>query len=167
MYSIDEKKKLTTDFWQLFKKRCSVHPDLKIKKRKWILHHTKIKGVALRFDVGREGAKVILELHNSSERLRLKAFEVLERYKVVVEEGFENGLVWEFYYQRPDSGQEVCRIYTSLENVDIHRQNQWPDIYNFFIENMMQLEENFMMVRDVLEAELTQHLIGDFRSPAQ
>ena len=79
----------------------------------------------------------------------------MERYKVVVEEGFENGLTWEFYYQRPDSGQEVCRIYTTLESVDIHRQNQWPDIYNFFIDNMMRLEANFMLVRDVLEGELS------------
>ena len=157
MYSIEEKKKLTTDFWQLFKRRCEVHPDLKLKKKKWILHRTKIKGVALRFDVGRNDAKVILELHNRSEKLRLEAFEILERYKVVVEVGFEDGLIWEFYYQRPDSKQEVCRIYTTLGNVDIHRQNQWPDIYNFFIENMMRLENNFLMVRDVLDGELSKN----------
>ncbi len=154
MYSKEEKKKLTADFWDLFKRRCAVHPDLQFKKKKWMLHRTKIKGVALRFDIDRKSAKVILELHNRSERLRLKAFEVLERYKIVLEEGFENGLIWEFYYQRPDSGQEVCRIYTTLENVDLHRRNQWPDIYNFFIENMLKLEENFLQVRDILEAEI-------------
>lgn len=154
MYSREEKKKLTTDFWNLFKKRCNIHPDLQFKKKKWILHRTKIKGVALRFEAGREDAKVILELYNRNEKLRLIAFEVLERYKILIEEGFEDGLTWEFYYQRPDSGQEVCRIYTTLKNVDIHRQNQWPDIYNFFIENMLKLEENFLSVREVLEAEL-------------
>lgn len=154
MYSRKEKKKLTIDFWQLFKKRCAIHPKLQFKKKKWILHQTKIKGVAFRFDVGRKNAEVILELHNSSERLRLKAFEILERYKGIIEEGFENGLTWEFYYQRPDSGQEVCRIYTTLENVDWHNQNQWPDVYNFFIENMIKLEENFLLTRDVLEEEL-------------
>lgn len=157
MYSKEEKKKLVVDFWNLFKKRCDVHPELKFKKKKWILHRTKIKGVALRFDVSREDAKVILELYNRNERLRLKAFEVLERYKIVIEEGFKDGLNWEFYYQRPDSGQEVCRIYTVLENVDLHRQNQWPDIYNFFIENMVKLEDNFLSVRDVLEGELKNH----------
>ncbi len=154
MYSKEEKKKLTADFWELFKRRCAVHPDLQFKKKKWILHRTKIKGVALRFDIDRKSAKVILELHNRSERLRLKAFEVLERYKIVLEKGFKNGLIWDFYYQRPDSGQEVCRIFTTLENVDLHRRNQWPDIYNFFIENMLKLEENFLQIRDILEAEI-------------
>lgn len=154
MYSKEEKKKLMVDFWELFTQRCTVHPDLQFKKKRFILHRTKIKGVALRFDIGRKNAMVVLELHNHSERLRLKAFEILERYKIVIEEGFENGLKWEFYYQRSDSGQEVCRIYTKLENVDLHRQNQWPEIYNFFIENMIKLEENFLLVRDILEAEL-------------
>ncbi len=154
MYSKEEKKKLTTDFWQLFKHRCAVHPDLKFKKKYFILHRTKIKSVALRFDIDRNSAKVILELYNRNERQRLKAFEILEKYKAVLEEGFENGLQWEFYYQRPDSGQEVCRIYTILEDVDLHRRNQWPDIFNFFIENMIKLEENFLQIREVLAAEL-------------
>lgn len=154
MYSKEEKKKLTIDFWNLFKKRCEVHPALQDKRKKWILHRTKIKGMAFRFEAGREDAKVILELYNRNERLRLKAYETLESYKVVLEEGFKEGLHWEFYYQRPDSGQEVCRIYTTMENMDIHRRNQWPDIYNFFIENMILLEENFMTIREVLEEEL-------------
>jgi hypothetical protein len=155
MYSKEEKKKLTVDFWLLFKKRCAAHPELQGKKKKFILHHTKIKSVALRFDIGRNEAKVILELHHRSERVRLKAYEVLERYKIVIEEGFENGLTWEFYHERLDSGQEVARIYTTLENVDIHRQNQWPDIYNFFIKNMIKLEDNFMSMREILEGELS------------
>ena len=71
-----------------------------------------------------------------------------------MEEGCENGLTWEFYHQREDSGQEVCRIYIQLENVDIHNRNQWPDIYNFFIENMLQLEENFAVISDIVREEL-------------
>ena len=138
----------------MFGRRCEIHPLLKYKRKKWILHRTKIKGVALRFEIGRENAMVILELSNRSEDKRLQAFEILERYKTIVETGFENGLEWEYYHQRGDSNQEVCRIYKTLENVDLHRQNQWPDIYNFFIENMLQLEENFLAVSDILKEEL-------------
>lgn len=154
MYSKDEKKKLTLDFWELFAKRCEVHPALKFKKKKWILHRTKIKGVALRFDVGRENAQVMLELYNRDENKRLQAFEILERYKTIIENDFENGLIWDFCYLKNEGQQEVCRIYTTLDNVDIHRQNQWPEIFNFFIENMLKLEENFLSVRDVLQEEL-------------
>ena len=77
MYSKEELRQLKIDFWQLFDKRCSVHPELKYRKRKWVLHKTKIKGVALRFDVSRKDAMVILELGNKSENKRLKAYEFL------------------------------------------------------------------------------------------
>ncbi len=121
-----------------------------------MLHRTKVKDVAFRFEIDRENAKVILELGSRNEDLRLKAYEFLERYKIVMEEGIEQGLIWEFFHEREDSQKAVCRIYTQLDNVDLHRQNQWPDIYNFFIENMSRLEENFLSIRELLQEELKQ-----------
>ena len=154
MYSQEEAKQLRLSFWEQFGKRCKMHPELKIRKKNFILHRTKISGVALRFEADRSAARVILELGQRNEDKRLKAFEILQRYKMILERGFQDGLSWEFYHQREDSKKEVCRIFTQLANVDIHRQNQWPDIFNFFIDNMLQLEENFLEVRDVFKAEL-------------
>jgi len=154
MYSKEEIKQLHLRFWASFGKYSEVHPLLLHKSRKWMLHRTKIKNVVLRFEANRTNAKVILELNSRNEHLRLKAFEILERYKVILEDGFDEGLTWEFFHEREDSGKEVCRIYTALANVDIHRQNQWPEIYSFFIQNMLQLEDNFMQIRDVLREEL-------------
>lgn len=154
MYSKEEKKKLIKDFWEMFAARCEIHPQLKHKRKKWILHRTKVKGVALKFDVDREKATVMIELSNRNEEKRLQAFEILERYKSIVENGFEENLTWQYFYEREDSGQQVCRISTNLNGVDLHRKNQWPDIYNFFIENMILLENNFLAVRDILQDEL-------------
>lgn len=154
MYSKEEAKQLRVDFWGKFGKRCEIHPELMYKKKKWLLHRTKIKDVALRFDISRTDAKVILELAHRSEKLRFKAYEFLERYKVVIEDGFDQGLTWEFYHEREDSGKEICRIYTQLNDVDLHRQNQWPDIYNFYIDNMLKLETNFLEIRDLLQEEM-------------
>jgi hypothetical protein len=154
MYSKDELKELRLNFWQNFKSYCETQAALHYKKKRWILNEIQIRGVALRFDVDRENAKVILELQNKHEDRRLQIFEILERYKVVLEEGFENGLIWEFYHQREDNGQEVCRIYTQFEGADWHRQSQWPEIYEFFIKNMLQLEENFLMVKESVKEEL-------------
>ena len=53
-----------------------------------------------------------------------------------------------------EQGEEVCRIFVVQEGFDIHRQEQWPDIYNFFIDNMWILERNFLEIRDVLQEEL-------------
>lgn len=154
MYTQEEAKQLRLQFWEQFGRRCRIHPELSQRKKNFILHRTKVSGVALRFEADRKGARVILELGQRSEDKRLKAFEILQNYRIVLEEGFSEGLIWEFYHQREDSKKEVCRIYTELTDVDIHRQNLWPDIYNFFIENMLRLEANFMQLRDVLKEEL-------------
>ncbi|GAB1450112.1 hypothetical protein MASR2M47_01680 [Draconibacterium sp.] len=154
MYSKEEIKELYLNFWQSFKSYGETQSMLDFKKRRWILNNTQIRGLALRFELGRKNARVILELQNKSEDRRLQIFEILERYKVVVEEGFENGLIWEFYHQREDNNQEVCRIYAQLENIDWHNQNQWPEIYDFFIKNMLQLEENYLMVKEMVKEEL-------------
>ncbi len=154
MYTQEEAKQLRLQFWEQFGRRCRVHPELSQRKKNFILHRTKVSGVALRFEADRKGARVILELGQNNEDKRLKAFEILQNYRIVLEEGFSEGLIWEFYHQREDSKKEVCSIYTELTDVDIHRQNLWPDIYNFFIENMLRLEANFLQLRDVLKEEM-------------
>ena len=119
-----------------------------------MLNATGVNGVVFRFDFDRERAIVMIELQHRNEERRLKTFEKLERYKVVLEDGFADGLDWEFYHKREDNGQEVCRIFTQLENVDFHRQNQWNQVFAFFTENMIRLEENFLLLREVLKEEL-------------
>ncbi len=153
MYTREEAKLLRKKFWTLFGKRCKIVPELAYRKKKWILYDTKIAGLDLKFDVDRNAATVMIEVNHKNEDKRLNIFEKLGKYKVILEEGFEEGLQWELCVSRK-SGEEVSRIFVSQEGFDIHRQNQWPDIYNFFIDNMLKLEANFMEIRDLLKEEL-------------
>lgn len=153
MYSKDEAKLLRKEFWIVFARRCEIVPDLRHKKKKWVLYDTGLSGIDLKFDVTRSEALVMIEINSRLENRRLEIFETLQKYQKFLEEGFAEPLEWDICFVR-ESGQEVCRIYTSLPNVDFHRQNQWPDIFNFMIDNMLKLENNLMEIKDVLEAEL-------------
>lgn len=153
MYSKDEAKLLSKEFWIVFARRCEIVPELKYKKRKWVLYDTGLSGIDLKFEVSRSEVVVMIEINSRQENRRLEMFETMQKYRVLLEDGFAEPLIWDFCYQR-ESGQEVCRIYKSLSNVDFHRQNQWPDIFNFMIDNMLILENNFMEIKDGLEAEL-------------
>jgi hypothetical protein len=66
MYSREEKKELVKNFWKSFDEYCNKIPLLSLNKRKWILHKTKISNVTLKFEPGRENAKVILEAGEST-----------------------------------------------------------------------------------------------------
>lgn len=153
MYSKDEAKLLRKEFWIVFARRCEIVPELRYKKKKWVLYDTGLSGIDLKFDVTRNEAIVMIEINSRLENRRLEIFETMQKYRILLEAGFAEPLIWDFCYTR-ESGQEVCRIYKSLPNVDFHRQTQWPDIFNFLIDNMLILENNLMEIKDGLEAEL-------------
>ncbi len=153
MYSKDEAKLLRKEFWIVFARRCEIVPELQYKRKKWVLYDTGLSGIDLKFDVTRTEALVMIEINSRLENRRLEIFEAIQKYQKFIEEGFTEPLIWDICFVR-ESGQEVCRIYNSLPNVDFHRQNQWPDIFNFMIKNMLLLENNLMEIKDILEAEL-------------
>jgi len=153
MYSKGESKQLRKEFWIVFARRCEIVPELRNKKKKWVLYDTGLSGIDLKFEVTRNEALVMIEINSRQENRRLQIFETLQKYRLLLDVGFAEPLIWDFCFTR-ESEQEVCRIYTSLSNVDFHRQNQWPDIFNFLINNMLILENNLMEIKDVLEAEL-------------
>jgi hypothetical protein len=153
MYTKEEKKELISRFWTEFDNYCSLLPELTGKKKKWMLHRTKISHVTLKFQVGREYADVILEINHKNEERRLNVYELIEKYRPLLEDGFPDGLIWDFAYER-DNGQEVCRIYERKQGVDLHRQKQWNEIFAFFSENMLRLQTNFLDFRDILKEEI-------------
>lgn len=150
MYSKEELKQLKKEFWEGFGLYCSQIPALKRRKSKFMLYNTKMKGVELKFDATRDGAYVILEINLSDESARLERYEQFEAYKTIFEKNFPEGLIWDFAYVR-ESGEQVCRIYTSKTGIDIHRRIQWMEFYKFMAEEMQKLEKGFRRVKDALE----------------
>lgn len=149
MFSKEEKKQLIINFWNGFSMYCSRMPFLPKDEKNWLLHRTKVPNVHLKFDLLRNKVLVALEILHRDEAKRLDQFEKIEKYKIILEEGFENGLTWDYAYFR-DSGQEVCRIYAYVEGLDYHKQSQWEDIYTFMAENMFRLQTNFIEIRDLI-----------------
>lgn len=149
MYSREEMKQLKRNFWGGFDAFCENLPRFKYRKKKWILYNTKIKGIEMKFDATREGAFVILELNHPREERRLELLEILERYKVIVEENFANA-TWELLYEKP-CGTVVSRIYKEKRGIDIHRQEDWPEFYKFMSYEMNKLEKVFNELREMLQ----------------
>jgi hypothetical protein len=149
VYSKEEKKNLTAQFWDNFTLYCATIAASPEKSKRWLLRNTKVKDVHLKFEPDRESTKVILEIVHRDEDKRLEQYEKIEQYKCILEEGFPNGLVWDFAYIR-DTGQHVCRIYTEKKGLDWYRQTQWKEIFEFMAVNMTLLENNFIEIRDLI-----------------
>ena len=153
MFTKEEKKALMQSFWSQFDDFCDTIPDLAWRKKKWILHDTKISHIDLKFDLGRDFAMVALEINHRSENQRIRVFELIERYRLMLDAGFTPGLTWDFCYLN-ENNLEVCRIYVEKRGVDFHKISEWSVIYPFLAENMLQLQENFLEIQDVLKEEV-------------
>jgi len=149
MYSREEVKILKRNFWTGFDAFCAELPRFKIRKRKWILYNTKIKGVELKFDAARDGAYVIFELNHPKTSKRLEMFELMKKYKVVVDQYFADA-EWQEQFEKP-CGTLVSRIYRHLGGLDIHRQEQWPEFYPFLSREMCHCERMFKEMRELLQ----------------
>ena len=150
MYTKEEKKALVKNFWQHFDNYCRLQPELAGRKKMWVLHRTGVPSVDLKFEPGRKRTMVMIECNHKDEDERLEMFENLLQYRSVLEEGLENALTWDLVYTRL-SGEEVSRVYTSLENKDIHRQNDWHSMFQFMASNMNILQKNFMDIAEFLK----------------
>jgi hypothetical protein len=115
----------------------------------WILDNTGIKGLDLRFDVGRENIIVALEINIKKEENRLALYEKLETVKRLFEKEFGEPLVWDFAYTK-ENGREVCRVYVEQPG-DMHVQESWSEIFTFMIDRMIRMEKAFLEVKDYLK----------------
>ena len=94
MFTKEEKRAHAQKFWSQFDQFCDTIPDLAWRKKRWILHDTKISHIDLKFDAGRNSVMVALELNHKSEHRRLLVYELLERYRIIIGEGFNGKLIF-------------------------------------------------------------------------
>ena len=153
MFSKEEVKQLRSDFWDAFEAYCKKDPAFRGKKQLWLLNNSGIKNINLMFEVDRKKASVNIEIAHKNEGRRLEIFEWVHSYKVIIEEGLEGELVWDYLYTR-DNGKEVGRIYTQIDNVDMYKRKDWPTIFEFFKTKMSILEYNFIEIRDFLKKNM-------------
>ncbi len=153
MLAKEERKRQSQLFWSQFDTFCITHPTYDGRKKKWILHDTKIGHVDLKFDIGKNSVCVALEVNHKSEYRRIQTYEVIEKYRSLLNKGFLTPLTWDFCYQN-ENGQEVCRIYSEKKDVIPNLPEQWTIIYQFMAQNMAILQNNFLDIQEVLKEEL-------------
>ena len=149
MFSKEEARALRLEFWQKLGNRTRRLPGQKGRKRLWIADNTGIKGLDLRFDVGREKIIVALEINIKNEEKRLALYEKLEAAKGLFEDQFGEPMIWDFAYVK-DNGREVCRVYVEQPG-DMYIKETWPEIHKFMIDRMIRLEKAFLEVKDYLK----------------
>lgn len=130
MYSKQENQQLKQEFWLAF---AAKYP------RKWLLYDTKIKDFSFKFFADNTKAQVLIDIEHRSDEKRLAYYEKLIALKTILEAEFIKDLVYHKNYTL-ESGKTISRIWVEKNNVSTSNRNYWNQIFDFFYENMQQLE---------------------------
>jgi hypothetical protein len=133
MYSKEESQRIKKEFWIAF---AEAYP------RKWMLYDTKIKDVSFKFYVDNKKAQVLLDIENKEEEKRTIYYEKIESLKTILIEEYLPEVLFErnFYLE---SGKKISRIWVEKSNVSINNPKTWPEIFDFFKEQMSAFEYFF------------------------
>ena len=142
MFSKEEAKKLRQEFWITFGKRTALLPADEGSKKKWILFKTGISDLSFKFESERKFARVCIDIENKDELKRLQYWEKFESLKSILDNSVPNELTWDDSFIL-DNGKEISRIYCQLDGVSLYNQKKWPEIFDFFVVNMIPIEHVF------------------------
>lgn len=132
MFSKEEAATLRKEFWISFGKSFP---------RKWLLYHTKIKGVAFKFVADRKRAMVCFDMEHPDEVTNALIYEQLLSLKSILENDFLPEVIFDPNYQL-ENGKSIRRIYVlSNEKFSIYNKNTWQAAFYFFVEKMSLFEQ--------------------------
>lgn len=141
MYSKEESIKIKKEFWTQF---AEAYP------RKWILYDTKIKDFSFKFFVDNKKAQVLIDIEPRDEEKRKIYFEKIESLKTILMEDYIPEVVLERNYHL-ETGKIISRIWVEKNGISLNNKATWPEIFDFFYENMDSFERFFYENQDYIK----------------
>ena len=141
MYSKQENQQLKQEFWVAF---ANEYP------RKWILYDTKIKDLSFKFFVDNTKAQVIIDIEHRNDQKRIAYFEKIESFKTILNDDYIKNLVFNKNFTL-ESGKAISRIWVEKLNISVSNRQYWNTIFDFFNENMHQLELFYLEYESIIK----------------
>ena len=147
MFSKQESSQLRKEFWTALGQYLSPVPSSEGEKINWINYKTGVKHILIRMDTPNRGASIGFVLTDPDSLLRLRVFEQLQQLQGILNEttGFADW-IWEptAYNQ---TGQEISRVYVSIERASVLNKADWPELISFFKARLIALDQFLRLVK--------------------
>jgi hypothetical protein len=142
MFSREESKKIRQEFWTQFGKQSP---------KKWLLYNTGIKEINLKFHFDNKLASVAFIIDTEDEILKPYYFEKFLSLKTLLLDEIDKNLIFNQHHET-EIGKIVAQIYLQKERVSIHNKNIWPEVFEFFNQNMPKFEAFFLEYKEFIES---------------
>ena len=130
MYSKDEKKKYTADFWNSFGLYMKKY-NADFGRIKWVNYRTNVKDIYFRLSITNKQASIAIELQHKDDGIRELMFDQFKELKVILEDNVNGELIWNgVTFNR--FNQPISSISEELTNVSKYNRDDWQATFQFF-----------------------------------
>lgn len=112
----------------------------------WVNYKTGIRHIYFRMDADHKRASIGIEIRHKDPLKQSDYFHQLSRSRNILHELLGEEWQWQASVADED-GRPISRIYTSLENVSIFNQEDWPAIISFLKPRLIALDEYWNLVK--------------------
>lgn len=146
LYAREEARRLKEAFWTAFGQYMRVVPSAEGERINWVNYRTGIKHLYFRMDADAKTARIFVEMNHPDKGIRELMFEQLISLKSVWQQ--EMGDDWEWIPEYSDEyGKVFALVCKQITDVNVHNQNDWPDLISFFKSNIMALDSFWSTAR--------------------
>lgn len=140
MYSKAEMQQLKREFWTAF---ADAYP------QKWLLYDTKIKDVSLKFHAQGKQAQVMLAIESRDDDRRYAYFDkMLSLESLLKQDYLPDALLEKDVYLE---NKVISKVWVELYGFSMNNRAHWPEIFDFFAQNMTQFELFFYEFEDYIK----------------
>ena len=151
MYSRQETSRLKQQFWTAFGQYMAPVLSADNEPINWINYKTGEKNIYFRMQADNKKASVAVELTHKDTGLQALYFEQFQQLHTLLHEALQEEWIWQLH-THDEHGKSVSRIYIEKENVNIFKQNDWPEIISFFKPRIIALDVFWNDAKHVFEA---------------
>lgn len=150
MYTQQEASAIRQRFWISFGRYVSPIPSSLGEKVNWINYRTGIKGINFKMDANGDSATIGIEVSHKDSTTRALYFNHFRTFKKALEDELLEKWEWELNATNA-SGNAVARICTSIEKVNVYRENDWPAIISFLKTRIVALDKFWNEYKEIFE----------------
>ncbi len=149
MYSKQEESFLRKQFWTSFGQYLAPIPSAGGSKINWINYKTGIRFINFKMDATKDQAYIGIEVSHNSIATQALYFNHFKTLRKDLENAVAEKWLWEEAVEL--SVKNISRISKTLNNVNIYRQTDWPQIISFLKTRIISLDHFWNDHKDIFE----------------
>ena len=140
MYTKDQVSQLKQAFWTAFGQYIAPHPSADGLKINWVNYKTGFKHLHFKMQADNRSASISIEMSHPDLDIQALIFEQFLAFKNIFKDTLGEDWEWQLHAQ-DEYGKTVSRIYKSLPDVSVLKQEDWPTLISFFKPRIIALDE--------------------------